>query len=505
MVYCGKPSKACLPCRKRKLVCDLRRDSCGQCFRAQLTCSGYRDTQALRVRDETTTVRKKVLAYHSTSIVLVPPSVAVSVATTARDIFFFNYVVGNTKGYSFLQTLLISASTPDEHLTRSVDAVALAYLNFQRGLLAAQREARQQYVVALRLTSLALETPRLARKDSTLAAILLLDLYEKITNKDPEYEGAWAAHLEGALSLITLRGRKQFDRPSCLRMLTKLSTNILISCVASERRVPDRVIALRADIALAVQGATDPKFQETGLIIESTQLRCRIKEGGLSDDEAINAILSLDSRFLKFAEDVISSWRYAIIHVDEKSDYHYESFHHVYPHESMTQMWNVFRLTRILLHELLLSICQAKNSSISRHAAVALNHQSVATITQMASEICATVPQYIGLSSRPFQQAPHEIDQPPKSSVNIHDFVSARESNPTHHLPCYRLIHPLYIAAQSPAVPSSLKAWVIKQLLFMSECHAIENAKAVAGVLESNEKRNPWHVYAMLGGYAFVC
>lgn len=63
-----------------------------------------------------------------------------------------------------------------------------------------------------------------------MLSILLLDLYEKITSKEPQYDGAWTAHIKGALSLIQLRGEEQYRNPGGLRMLVWLRMNNLISC-----------------------------------------------------------------------------------------------------------------------------------------------------------------------------------------------------------------------------------------------------------------------------------
>ena len=50
--------------------------------------------------------------------------------------------------------------------------------------------------------------------------------------------------------------------------------------------------------------------------------------------------------------------------------------------------------------------------------------------------------------------------------------------------------------------PASLRPWIIKQLRFMAEYHAIGNTAVVADILDSGENRDPSLVYAMLGGYA---
>jgi hypothetical protein len=499
MVYCGKLSKACLPCRKRKLICDLRQSGCSQCSRANLTCSGYRDTQVLRVRDETSAVQRKAQGRKLTD--RIPRSLTASTSTQAKDVFYYNYVVGNSKPFNFLQDFY-SPTSKDGHLTSSVDAVALAYLNYQRHSQSAREEARQHYITALRLTGAALQSPDLATKDSTILAILLLDLYEKITNKEPEYDGAWAAHLQGALTLAKLRGNQQFTDPSVLRMLVRLSTNLLISCVASDRPIPEELVDLRSNIASHSVTPSDPKWGESDLIIELARLRQKFKEGVLSDEEAIPSLKELDAKFLALSVEVTPAWQYKTVRVDERSSHHYELYHHVYSHEQVAQMWNVLRLTRILLNEFICLLCSQRLDPDAH----ALRHRAMETISTMTSDICASVPQYIG-----------EVLGTPKGSVtrtgsrsaildtNTRLSILLRQSNPTHHLQCYRLIFPLYVAAQSFAAPLSLKPWAIQQLRFMADYHGIENAAVIAKILESGEKRDPWLVYAMLGSYAFVC
>ena len=504
MVYCGKLSKACLSCRKRKLRCDLRRGGCTQCARAQLTCSDYRDTKALRVRDESSAVRAKAIARKP--LARVPRSLSVSINDHAKDLFYHSYVVGATKPFDFLLSFH-SPTCKGEHLNRSVEAVALAYLHYQRPSPSAEDEARQQYISALSLTSAAVRDPGQSDQDSTILAILLLDLYEKITGKEPAFHEAWAAHLSGALALVKLRDDQQFTKPSVLRMLTRLSTNLLISCVASDRPVCDELVILRSKIAAYLPGLGDPKWQESDLMIEFASLRQQIKEGQLSGNEAVAELVSLDAKFMTLARNVPPTWRYVTIRVDEKTVHHYDFFHHIHPAEHIAQMWNTLRLTRILLNELICSLYLNSQGGLQQSSkAAAMWQRSMAIIKAMALDICASLPQFL-------QETPHSpwdrSNSSPKSSDLVNDSnlsvpINA-QCSPMQHLPCYRLIFPLYVAAQSPALPAKLKRWVVEQLHFIADYHAIKNAAAVAKVLEAGERKPIWHVYAMLGSYAFVC
>ncbi|KAL9017683.1 MAG: hypothetical protein Q9185_005017 [Variospora sp. 1 TL-2023] len=458
---------------------------------------------ALRLRDESTAVQKRVQAKNPVGEV--PRSIELSVCCQARDIFYHNYVVGSTKPFNFLQTFYLP-TCKDEHLSRSVDAVALAYLNYQRQSPSAEEEARQHYVSAIACTSAALRSPDEAKQDSTILAILLLDLYEKITNKDPTFYGAWAAHLSGALTLVKLRGDQQFQEPSIVRMLMRLSTNLLISCVASGRPVLADLVALRDTLAAQFPTPADPKWRESDLMIEFASLRQDIEKGVLSDLDAILALIELDAKFVKLGKEVPPAWQYKTVQVEIKSSHHYESFHHVHPAEHVAQMWNTLRLTRLSINEFICFRCLAlQRRQKSSPALLAIHQCATSAIKEMASDICATLPQYIEDPPLSFVHAFTETEPSQTRSKDETRTSPAGQPDPTHHLPCYRLIFPLFVAAQASAVSPSMWKWVIKQLRFMADYHAIENAMSAANILESGEKPGIWKVYAMLGSYAFVC
>ena len=312
-----------------------------------------------------------------------------------------------------------------------MDAVALAYLNYQRHAHDAQSEARQHYVAALRLTHKAIQDPELVKKDSTLLAILLLDLYEKITSNEPLYEGAWAAHLQGALTLVRLRGEKQFDDPTAIRMLNRLITNEIISCVASNRPVSQEIIELRAIIAC--HAPADPKSRESDLMIDLARLRHELDKGVVPEEEAVRAIKDLDDRFLALSMDVLPTWQFKTIRVKDKSSHHWDTYHHLHPYEQIAQMWNVLRITRLLLNEAILSHCsridEVRISTVTARWRVGATE----TIESMATDICATVPQYIGdLSSGHF----HRSGSPPAPNPRPSMAKQTTSPNPTQPTIC---------------------------------------------------------------------
>lgn len=309
---------------------DFRKDGCNQYSRARLTCCfGYRDTEALRVRDESSALQRKVHACESAKAI--PSSLTVSNRTQARDLFII---------ISFWAAAKVSSST--RNTSRQLWMLWLWRILITNDTHPSLRTRPGiHYTKALSLTKVTIQHPDLAKKDSTILAILLLDLYEKITTKENNFEGAWAAHICGALSLVQLRGDQQFNDLKTLLLLRHLSTNLLISCVASHRPVSSELIALRSGIAARFPKPCDPKWRESDLIVGFTRIRLNIKGGVFSGEDAISSLIQLDRKFSRLAAEVPPTWGYKTIRVDEKSNHHYEMYHHLHTAENSAQMWNM--------------------------------------------------------------------------------------------------------------------------------------------------------------------
>ncbi|RYN25698.1 hypothetical protein AA0113_g5168 [Alternaria arborescens] len=59
MVYTGKPSRGCGMCKSRRIKCDEKRPTCGNCKKSARTCPGYPDDFDLVFRDENKAMAKK--------------------------------------------------------------------------------------------------------------------------------------------------------------------------------------------------------------------------------------------------------------------------------------------------------------------------------------------------------------------------------------------------------------------------------------------------------------
>lgn len=495
MPFRGKPSKACQRCRVRRLKCDLHAGSCGQCLRAGVCCAGYRDTQELRVRNESQEIKRKALSKRCLPKTEGPRYLAISLDVQARESFFAYYVTGLSRTWNFLLPFYDQRDTPD-HLKLAIEAVSLAHLSHQVYSEIALASAKERYISALHMTNKALKSSAIASNDTILLTSLLLDLFEKITNNEPRHVQSWKSHVNGALALVKLRGLDQFQDPAIIRVLVRLSTNLLISCVATATAVPKELSELRA-YAEKYLNIGDPKWDLSALMMNYANLQSASRNNEISDDERICIILELDAKLESLALDMPRPWQYKTEFMEGNSEWSYANYFDVYPERHITQTWNVLRLIRILLNESILEHFLASTTPSSNVLSI-LNIK--ARISALACEICASAPQYTDC----FLEARSGTvwSKATKCEKPHHD--SNYQHSPFRKLDCYTLIFPLFVAAQSWGSSSTMKPWAIKQLYHISNHFDIRNAELVAKILENGRALNPWSVYAVLGGYAFA-
>lgn len=400
----------------------------------------------------------------------------------ARNAFFYHYVTGFSKTYDMLASLT-KRSQIEEHLAASIDVVSLAFFCFQFNCSEASQLARERYLYALPLLNKALKSPISATSDSTLLSVLFLDLFEKITNNNPRSSESWMSHVNGALALVTLRRDTPFRDHAGLRLSIRLSTNLLISCIAANAPVPSTLTKLRSDLEPFLD-EHDPKWQVSGLVIKYADLRGAIQRGHIGDINIIIRALDLDHEFISLASNMPFTWLATSTYTEEAQERVLDGHFDMYPDHFITQTWNVLRIMRILLNDIVCSYCTPKSTWSYDNVFHSPEYSTgIATIDMLAKEICASAPQYTG-----HQNADHEINAYSESQ----------------RLQCYTLLFPLYVAGKYASPTTIVKPWIVKLLRLMANEIGIRNADAVAQKLEKANETSIWDIYALLGSYAFA-
>lgn len=228
----------------KHIQCDETKPTCNQCAKSRRVCPGYKDEFDLVFRNETEATERrarkaknKAIALKTgkpsssktpdirapngsvTSITRSSPLLAPTQSIDERTAHHFvaNYVLippqGTERGYFQFVVPLIKAKNPSPHFKLAFEACALAYFSNRMGNAAhLEKDALAKYVKALATTGRAIRDPSESKEDATVAAVLLLSLFENITSR---HFGmlAWSSHTEGAIQLVQNRGREQLSTP----------------------------------------------------------------------------------------------------------------------------------------------------------------------------------------------------------------------------------------------------------------------------------------------------
>ncbi|KAH6673320.1 hypothetical protein B0J14DRAFT_47209 [Halenospora varia] len=332
MVYCGKPSKSCRQCRTRNIKCDKKTPSCGQCIRASFTCPGYHNPSSIIIRDQTsstvskaTTRRPRLLPPDNRTVTLyikpdcydedrlksittfenllyLTPSISVALEHRAKRLFIGHHVFGyDTPAapiLSYMKMFYPLDLAVERHVIASLRAVSFAYLACNLADSRILWRARQLYSFALRYTNDALKQSSIAKHNTTVLTVILLDLFEKITDgAGTEQDGGCVMakegkHLEGALAIMKLRGKEQFSDPVSLRMFVHLSSNIVSRSLNQDLDVPKDLISLHRHAEKFIN-TTSLEWRISNLMLALADLKSHIRKGGTAKADILQALAEM--------------------------------------------------------------------------------------------------------------------------------------------------------------------------------------------------------------------
>ncbi|KAI1082614.1 hypothetical protein F5B20DRAFT_569213 [Whalleya microplaca] len=454
MVYCGKPSRGCQMCRTRRIKCDETKPTCNQCAKSRRQCPGYKDEFDLVFRNETQATERRArranrkVSTHKTDILetssessstgtlspvfsdsikspleqAIVPSLNVPVEHQASCHFVSNFVLvpreGSTRGFL---DFIIPMIRQDPHgpLQHAFNACSMAYLgNRLTGTgLKLSELALCEYTQALTRTNHALRDPETQTADSTLAAVLLLGLFESITAKQIGMLN-WGSHTEGAIQLVKTRGRKQLKTKTGLLLFIAVRTQMIIHSLTSGTAP---IMGVEWWISDAVKDETAAKCQR--VMIKTGELRAEVKR--LMDNMArtpdnieimldmIRKTQAVDQEVVCWMNNVPDEWRFKTVawedHVPNGDYSKAEVFPgrvDVYRDFWIASVWNTARTARLILASLIVR-CAAWVCSPVDYRTIPEYATAARTCVETITDIIASVPYHLGwhLNKKHIQKA----------------------------------------------------------------------------------------------------
>ncbi|KAH8703686.1 hypothetical protein BGW36DRAFT_90199 [Talaromyces proteolyticus] len=515
-----KFSQGCGECRKRKIKCDLQQPQCARCLKSARRCPGYRDQNELQFRNETQAVIQLAKAGAH-----VPPSTSRRTSKSLIDESLKTYLNSQSakkRGHLFLlpiDSLVInaehqascffltnytwigspalihgvfdyrvdSAQAPlgERALLAGVTAVGKATVGNINKSSSLIHSARSDYSTSLRLTNAAVSAADQWNQDSTLVAIFLLSLFEVITGYEEVSIDNWLQHINGSVKLLEMRGVDGLMNTPSLTTFRAWRDQIILGCIYRRVPVPPTIIRLSARLATASCSSIETSSNQlTLLMARLSELRYHVASGLFDNDGIIlKELSSIESGLSIWLKQVSPSCAYKsfaisdIIDMGQGSSLHpYRGLCHRYPDLSSALMWNNYRITRILVYDMILSqlrpLATMRGYAIQNKEAQTKCSEMRKEMRKLADEICYSAPDILGvLDLHASNSEPSQL----KSSAG--GFV---------------LLFPLSFAVVVDDHPSSLSEWVFECFRVIAGVMGIHQALVLRKFLPTLCGQHSW-------------
>ncbi|KAK2001371.1 hypothetical protein LX36DRAFT_653440 [Colletotrichum falcatum] len=267
----------------------------------------------------------------------------------ARTYFMREYIASSP--FEYLPRLCPYGLQNNDAMSASILAASFASLSLKVSDPRMMKLARIHYASALSQTNQALSSPKRAVEDGTLAAVLLLGLFEAIVYSGQQSLDSWNQHTLGTVELLRLRGTRQLDTPLGRQLFVHSSGNIRTSCAHSKTSVPQRFLKLY-ETASPYLDLDDPFLKMTPILDRVATLRSRIASLGDSErQDVLYEALDLDAATAKLGQEVPEEWRFTARPPGERAPMPYKGMSFRYPSLLVLRYWNSLRIIRMFLND----------------------------------------------------------------------------------------------------------------------------------------------------------
>ncbi|KAL4951027.1 hypothetical protein BDW69DRAFT_196766 [Aspergillus filifer] len=460
MVYPGRPSTGCQTCRSRRIKCDEARPHCKACVRSGRECPGYPHPLDVVLRPQRAFDRKSGNAAaagtgamvhssrhtdvnsgsESTSTSessgselsplpwispsadylmapQVPNGLYLPMEDTVTALFFNSYMYTPRdplvrSGSMEHLPQLYAAAPADSHLRMSSLAVAyfcVAAWMHQEDLL---KSAQQCFGKALARTRQALQGDIEQSYDEILMTLMLLYFFEEFISIK-ENKPSPKHHLKGAIALINSCSPERRSSPLSDTLTNAIQGEIVYTAIHS----PSPLVRTPKEWPLA---PGKPELASSRLMMISTalaKLRERwmdfITRVEMTDLEEVEGILTqardIDQQFIAWTRSLPKHWDPAPAAYLPQSVREAGSFEgrcDCYSDLWVAETWNHYRTFRLTIQNIIthcLLLLPGREVEIEATAT---------TIRQLATDICASVPFYLGSQTGSMQITDKRVEYP---------------------------------------------------------------------------------------------
>ena len=501
MVYCGKPSKDCDLCRKRRIRCDKIPSGCSQCKHAGRDCPGYRSQIDLLFRDESDKVYQKFRkdrlplgrvsepkpstisdGLESVFNHALIPQQKLTITPLTESIFdpavnFFLSTYIRESQYEYLSTLY--ASNPSNDILRpGIEAAALASLSQQTNRLDLLTVARKRYMMALKNLNAQLGDGANC-DEQTLAAIMTMALFETIVRTDDEASKSFSKHIHGALALLSYRPLWESQSEVAEKLFRQIRLGMQLECLQQHTRVPLQLRSLMTH-EKSFGKQSQVQISMSAFANDLIGFRAALADGDLGDPGGIiRQAQALDEHWKRrITDDLRRGNSYDVVEIDTDDPVIFEQTYHVYADHRWSQMWNSLRMMSLILNEVTYraALGMMEENAANAEATTDLDLTQVmleaaTVVREAAAQICHSVPQYL----------------------QRQDSSAAGTTTPGQIASGYFFLWPLFIAGRSALVSPAVRQYAIHRLKdIASTCRILQAEKAAEALEDRVDDEEDW-------------
>ncbi|KAI3392678.1 hypothetical protein diail_5318 [Diaporthe ilicicola] len=352
----------------------------------------------------------------------------VPVDQRASHFFAWNFIMvpgqrGRNSGHlDYLLPLLNSETRPDSAFQLAYSACALAAMGnrVKADSTNLVELSFMQHSRALAAIHQALKDPAQCKNDSTLATVLLLSLFEKITAAKEVGLLAWRTHIEGAMHLVRSRGREMVQNKDSVLLFNAVRLQIIARTLSSgTSSVMGVNWWLPESVAADSIGARYQRFalEVTDLRAEVTRLMATLSRNDQGLElmlEMLRKVQDLDLQMANFLLGLPAEYQVTPLYWEDKALESGQIRHapvfspgrvDAYSDLIVASIWNATRATRVILMSLLIRvaawICSPADFRSTPEYATA-----VRTIKANIADIISAVPYMLSMHHQADPQRP---------------------------------------------------------------------------------------------------
>ncbi|KAM0345066.1 hypothetical protein ACHAPU_006952 [Fusarium lateritium] len=343
----------------------------------RIQCSGYRNLQEAKFRDESAAVaRKAQQRKHAVKSSPVRTSLSrqkalkeshhesagslqyINISSYPEELAlgYFLFVFSPCGPFSYLLDHT-SDLAMDEDIKQAIYAPALASMALEHRNVSLHRVARSHYSKALAQTNRDLSDPKSAILDKTLLRVLLLSNFEALVFEGRSTPKNWALHVQGSLKLLVLRQKQQFTTEFGRRLFHHASVNILTNCIMRSIPVPEDFLQLLDYVSTGLSGLDHSRMRMVTFICRFARLTNTMR--GMLATEFVRECIELDTQTVEILDDLFARSPFQIVDTTAKPLLNghsapasvYKSTIHKYESQHTARICNTARLMRLVIKE----------------------------------------------------------------------------------------------------------------------------------------------------------